>query len=71
MPIIDIPELGDLSAVTACEQFKVASQNDHAQLEKAKEMTYLKGFYEGVRGVRGRGMEGGGRGEGGGKGVIV
>lgn len=24
------------------------SQNDRVQLEKAKEMTYLKGFYEGV-----------------------
>ena len=27
----------------------MTSQNDKAQLEKAKEMTYLKGFNEGVR----------------------
>jgi leucyl-tRNA synthetase len=48
VPIIDIPGIGNLSAVTACDQFKVSSQNDKSQLEKAKEMTYLKGFYEGV-----------------------
>ena len=48
IPIISIPELGSLSAVTACDQMKVTSQNDRQQLEKAKNMTYLKGFYEGV-----------------------
>lgn len=48
VPIINIPGIGNLSAVTACDQFKVNSQNDRVQLEKAKEMTYLKGFYEGV-----------------------
>lgn len=48
MPIIDVPGMGNLSAVTACEQVKVVSQNDRQKLEKAKEMTYLKGFYEGV-----------------------
>lgn len=48
VPIIHIPELGDLSAVYACDKMKVTSQNDKDQLEKAKEMTYLKGFYEGV-----------------------
>lgn len=25
IPIIDIPEMGDLAAITACEEFKVAS----------------------------------------------
>ena len=50
VPIIVIPELGQLSAVTVCEQLKVNSQNDRQKLEKAKEMTYLKGFYEGVSG---------------------
>ncbi len=49
IPIIRVPELGDLSAVFACDKMKVNSQNDKDQLEKAKEMTYLKGFYEGVR----------------------
>lgn len=48
LPIIHIPEFGDCSAVYACEKMKVNSQNDKDQLEKAKEMTYLKGFYEGV-----------------------
>ncbi len=50
VPIIHVPGLGDLSAVHACDQMKVTSQNDKEQLEKAKEMTYLKGFYEGVSG---------------------
>ena len=49
VPIINIPDLGNLSAVTACEELKVNSQNDKQKIEKVKEMTYLKGFYEGVR----------------------
>lgn len=32
VPIIHIPELGDLSAVYACDQMKVTSQNDKDQL---------------------------------------
>ena len=53
VPIITIPGLGDLSAVLACDQMKVNSQNDKDQLEKAKELTYLKGFYEGVSAASG------------------
>ena len=48
VPVINIPGIGELSAVAACEQMKVASQNDKVQLQKAKNMTYLKGFYDGV-----------------------
>lgn len=48
IPVINVPELGNLSAVTACEKMKVASQNDRQQLDAAKNLTYLKGFYEGV-----------------------
>lgn len=52
VPIIHIPGLDDpddLSAVYACNKEKVNSQNDKDKLEKAKELTYQKGFYEGVR----------------------
>ena len=48
MPIIEVPEIGNLCAVQACEEFQVASQNDAVNLTLAKEKTYLKGFYEGV-----------------------
>jgi leucyl-tRNA synthetase len=48
LPVINVPGIGEFSAVTACEQMKVTSQNDKEQLKKAKELTYLKGFYEGV-----------------------
>ena len=37
-----------MSAEFACDQMKVQSQNDRLQLDKAKELTYTKGFYEGV-----------------------
>ena len=40
--------MGNLCAVKACEEFKVASQNDTVQLNLAKEKSYKKGFYDGV-----------------------
>ena len=52
VPIIEVPEIGNLCAVQACEEFQVASQNDAVKLALAKEKTYLKGFYEGVRNIR-------------------
>lgn len=48
VPIIDIPDLGSLAAVKTCDDFKVNSQNDKAQLEKAKDLCYQKGFYQGI-----------------------
>lgn len=48
IPIIDVPTLGNLSAVTVYNQFKIQSQNDRDKLLSAKELVYLKGFYDGV-----------------------
>lgn len=48
IPIIEVPEFGNLSAVTVYNQLKIQSQNDRVKLNEAKEMVYLKGFYDGV-----------------------
>ncbi|KAF6280878.1 hypothetical protein mRhiFer1_007616 [Rhinolophus ferrumequinum] len=48
VPVIEIPDFGNLSAVTLCEELKVQSQNDREKLAEAKEKLYLKGFYDGV-----------------------
>ncbi|XP_076467867.1 leucine--tRNA ligase, cytoplasmic-like [Babylonia areolata] len=53
VPIIEVPDFGTLSAVTACERYKVASQNDRDKLEEAKGEVYKKGFYDGVMIVQG------------------
>lgn len=48
VPILEIPEFGKLSAVHVYEKLKIQSQNDKDKLTQAKEMVYLKGFYDGV-----------------------
>lgn len=48
VPIIDCPGLGDMCAKTTCENMKIQSQNDKDKLLEAKELCYLKGFYDGV-----------------------
>ncbi|GFS89453.1 leucine--tRNA ligase, cytoplasmic [Nephila pilipes] len=48
VPIIEMPEFGNMCAVTVCEELKVQSQNDRDKLALAKDKVYLKAFYEGV-----------------------
>ena len=51
IPIIHIPEFGNLSAKTVCDRLNIKSEGDSQRSEKLKEakrLTYLKGFTEGV-----------------------
>lgn len=48
VPILEIPEFGNLSAVHVYDTLKIQSQNDREKLTQAKELVYLKGFYDGV-----------------------
>lgn len=48
IPVMEIPDFGILSAPTVCERLKIQSQNDREKLQQAKELVYLKGFYDGV-----------------------
>lgn len=48
IPVINIPEYGNLTAILICEKLKITSQNDRFKLEEAKKEIYLKGFYTGV-----------------------
>ncbi|EHA8588368.1 leucine--tRNA ligase, cytoplasmic [Cocos nucifera] len=48
IPIINIPEFGDVSAEKVCTDLKIKSQNDKDKLAEAKRLTYLKGFTDGT-----------------------
>eukprot|EP00038_Savillea_parva_P023260 m.40180 g.40180 ORF g.40180 m.40180 type:complete len:1085 (-) comp5929_c0_seq1:1678-4932(-) len=48
VPIIDIPGYSTMSAEKACDDLKVASQNDAVKLAEAKDLCYQKGFSEGI-----------------------
>ena len=48
VPIINIPDIGDVAAETVCQQLKVNGPNDKVHLAEAKEITYQKGFYLGT-----------------------
>ncbi|ORZ36401.1 leucine-tRNA ligase [Catenaria anguillulae PL171] len=48
IPIIQTPTYGDMSAATACDMLKISSPKDRVQLDKAKEMVYKEGFYQGT-----------------------
>ena len=47
VPIITIPDFGDMCAVKLVDDLKIKTQKDRDLLAQAKEMAYKKGFYEG------------------------
>ncbi|KAJ8867849.1 hypothetical protein PR048_031654 [Dryococelus australis] len=48
IPVLEIPGIGKLCAVFLYEKLKIQSQNDKEKLQEAKDLVYLKGFYDGV-----------------------
>lgn len=46
--IVNVPEIGSLSAVDLCEKLGVKNQHDTEKLKKIKEEVYTKGFYTGT-----------------------
>jgi len=48
IPIIDTPSYGNKCAEFLVKQLKIASPKDTVQLEKAKELAYKEGYYQGT-----------------------
>jgi leucyl-tRNA synthetase len=48
IPIIDIPNFSNLSAVHVVNEMGIKSQNDKELLVEAKDICYKRGFYEGL-----------------------
>lgn len=51
VPIIETTNMGNLAAVKAVNDLKIASQKDKVGLAKAKEIVYKEGFYNGKMAV--------------------
>lgn len=48
IPIIEIPGYSTLSAVKACDQYKIKKHTDTKKLKLAKAEVYTDGFYKGI-----------------------
>ncbi|VDM96609.1 unnamed protein product [Thelazia callipaeda] len=48
IPVLKVPDYGEMAAVTICKKLKIESQNDKEKLAEAKKEVYQKGFYNGV-----------------------
>lgn len=48
VPIIEIPELGNMSAIKLCDELSIKSHTEKEKLTEAKEKVYTKGFYSGL-----------------------
>jgi len=48
IPIIEIPGYSTLSALKACDEFKVKNHTEVKKLKAAKKEVYLDGFYKGI-----------------------
>lgn len=51
VPIMDIKDLGNMSAVQVCEELKINGPGDREKLAKAKDICYDGAFYKGVMSV--------------------
>eukprot|EP00299_Pterocystis_sp_00344_P000261 c10078_g1_i2.p1 GENE.c10078_g1_i2~~c10078_g1_i2.p1 ORF type:complete len:1191 (-),score=384.34 c10078_g1_i2:29-3601(-) len=48
VPIIQVEGESDMYAVQVCQEMKIRSQNDRTELEKAHDIVYKKGYYQGT-----------------------